>query len=241
MTKTTKRAPKTTETTERRVTPGMRRLRKSANAEVIRAAVLDDQQNGRAEALAKIEAEKAKAVAPATGADAEVIGDGPAGDAALATIAALPEDAPLPEPEAPQTPTGAPLGLSRPRTPRPDAESPPAAPAKPKARFTRGVTVPPTDVPTPAPKMPGMSAKNAELYMRAATGEMPTPPDFSSASYAPDKKRLQELVDLADAGDAAALRAYAIKVYYSAALEMDRFRHRCIIALEARARQAAAA
>ena len=90
--------------------------------------------------------------------------------------------------------------------------------------------------------MPGMSAKNAELYMRAATGEMPTPPDFTSASsYAPDRKRLQELVDLADAGDAAALRAYAIKVYYSAALEMDRFRHRCIIALEARARQAAAA
>jgi len=240
MTKTTKRAPKTTETTERRVTPGMRRLRKSANAEVIRAAVLDDQQNGRAEALAKIEAEKAKAVAPATGADAEVIGDGPAGDAALATIAALPEDAPLSEHEAPQTPTGAPTPVPAPDAPA-DAESPPAAPAKPKARFTRGVTVPPTDVPTPAPKMPGMSAKNSELYMRAATGEMPTPPDFSSASYAPDKKRLQELVDLADAGDAAALRAYAIKVYYSAALEMDRFRHRCIIALEARARQAAAA
>ncbi len=48
--------------------------------------------------------------------------------------------------------------------------------------FKRGVAVPPTPVPTPAPKMPGMSAKNADLYMRAATGEMPTPPDFSKPS-----------------------------------------------------------
>ena len=64
MTKTAKttRAPKATETTERRVTPGLRRLRKAANADTIREAVLADQQNGRAEALAKIEAEKADAI-----------------------------------------------------------------------------------------------------------------------------------------------------------------------------------
>ena len=42
--------------------------------------------------------------------------------------------------------------------------------------------------------MEGMSAKNAALYMRAATGEMPTPPDFSKPSYACDRKRLAELV-----------------------------------------------
>ncbi len=71
-------------------------------------------------------------------------------------------------------------------------------------------------------------------------GPQSRPKYVHAASYAPDRKRLQELVDLANAGDAAALRAYAIKVYYSAALEMDRFRHRCIIALEARARQAQA-
>jgi hypothetical protein len=103
----------------------------------------------------------------------------------------------------------------------------------------RGVAVPPTDVPTPAPKMEGMSAKNADLYMRAATGEMPTPPDFSAASYAPDRKRLAELVAMAEAGDVAALRAYAIKTYYTAAVECDRFRHRAIIALEAKAGRAA--
>ena len=95
-----------------------------------------------------------------------------------------------------------------------------------------GDPVPPTPVPTPAPNLPGMSAKNAELYMRAAAGEMPVPPDFSKPSYAPDRKRLQELVDLAGAGDVAALRAYAIKTYYSAVLEMDRFRHRAILAVE---------
>jgi len=208
MTKTkakTARVPKTAGAAPR-TSPGLKRLRKAPTAEAIRLSVLADQENGRAEALARIEAEKAEAA-----------------------IAALPE--------APQTPTdaAAPANAA-------DAESPPApAAAKAEARFARGAAVPPTDVPTPAPKMPGISAKNADLYMRAATGEMPTPPDFSPASYAPDRKRLAELVKLAEVGDAAGLRAFAIKTYYSAALQMDRFRHRCIIALEARARQAAAA
>ena len=43
----TARAPKMTERAPR-TTPGLRRLRKAANAEAIREAVLDDQQNGRA-------------------------------------------------------------------------------------------------------------------------------------------------------------------------------------------------
>jgi hypothetical protein len=59
-----------TKTTTRRDGPGLARLRKAANAETIRAAVLSNQETGRAEALAKIEAEKA--------ADAEAI-DLPAG------------------------------------------------------------------------------------------------------------------------------------------------------------------
>ena len=46
-----------TKTTTRRDGPGLRRLR--AKAAAIRSAVLDDQRNGRAEALAKIEAERA--------------------------------------------------------------------------------------------------------------------------------------------------------------------------------------
>ena len=58
MTNTAKapRAPKT----ERRVTPGLRRLRKSAAAETIRADVLADQQTGRRKARARIDAKAAQ-------------------------------------------------------------------------------------------------------------------------------------------------------------------------------------
>ena len=48
-----------TTTATRRDGPGLRRLRANPNAETIRSAVLADQRNGRAEALARIEAEKA--------------------------------------------------------------------------------------------------------------------------------------------------------------------------------------
>ena len=47
--------------TKAKTAPGLKRLRASPPAESIRAAVLADQPNGRAEALAKIEAEKAEA------------------------------------------------------------------------------------------------------------------------------------------------------------------------------------
>ena len=55
-----------TKTTTRRDGPGLKRLRASPAAETIRSAVLDDQRNGRAEALARIEAEKVEAAAFAT-------------------------------------------------------------------------------------------------------------------------------------------------------------------------------
>ncbi|MGA8651262.1 MAG: hypothetical protein WB677_11665, partial [Xanthobacteraceae bacterium] len=60
-------------------------------------------------------------------------------------------------------------------------------------------------------------------------------------SYECDRGRLAELVALAEAGDAAGLRGYAIRVFYSGAQALDRYRHRAILALEARARQAQAA
>ena len=89
--------------------------------------------------------------------------------------------------------------------------------------------------------MPGMSRANAAKYLEAAQGVMPIPPDFSKPSYAPDRKRLAELVALAEAGDAASLRAYGIRVFYTGAQALDRYRHKAIIAIEARARVAAAA
>jgi hypothetical protein len=51
----------------------------------------------------------------------------------------------------------------------------------------------------------------------AAAGQMPTPPDFSKTSYACDRGKLVKLVKLADAGDAAGLRAYGIRVFYTGA------------------------
>ena len=41
---------------------------------------------------------------------------------------------------------------------------------------------------------------------------------------------------MAEAGDAVGLRAYVIR--YTGARELDRFRHRAILAIEARVRQA---
>ena len=177
----------------KRTTPGLRRLRASPKAESIRTAVLDDQQAGRAEALARIEAE----AAAQTPADAPAPADGPS----------------------------APANAAKPATARPK-----------RAR----AAIEPTPVPMPAESMPGMSKAHAALYMAAGRGEMPTPPDFSKPSYAPDRKRLQALSDLAEAGDAAALRAYAIRVFYTGAQALDRYRHRAIIAIEAQRQERAA-
>ncbi len=84
-----------------------------------------------------------------------------------------------------------------------------------------------------------MSKRTAALYLEAARGVMPTPPDFSKPSYECDRGRLAALVALAEAGDVAGLRAFGIRVFYSGAQALDRFRHRAIIAIDARARQAA--
>jgi hypothetical protein len=75
--------------------------------------------------------------------------------------------------------------------------------------------------------------------MAAAQGVMPTAPGFSKPSYACDRGRLAELVALAEAGEVAGRRTYGIKVFYSGAQALDRYRHRAILAIEARARQAA--
>jgi hypothetical protein len=188
----------------------MRRLRMAANAEAIREAVLADQENGRAEELAKIEAEKAEAI------------DLPVGFV-IGRPVQRPADA------ASERGPGAPADAAMPAT---------ARPAKPEAARK---PVEPTPVPTPAETMPSMSRATARLYMEAAGGVMPAAPDFSKPSYACDRGRLAELVKLAEAGDVAGLRAYGIRVFYSGAQALDRFRHRAIIALEARQAQRAAA
>jgi hypothetical protein len=78
-----------------------------------------------------------------------------------------------------------------------------------------------------------MSRANVALYVASARGVMPVPPDFSKPSYDCDRGRLVELVPLAEVG----VRAYGS----TRAQALDRYRHHCTIALEARARTAQAA
>ena len=117
----------------KRTTPGLRRLRASPAAEAIRSAVLDDQRNGRAKALAKIEAQKAAAAAAIDLPAGFVIG------------------------RAPHLPAGGPSPIAAPgppaskRRPRPALRSPsrPSSAASPSS---------PRPVPTPAKSIPGQGA-----------------------------------------------------------------------------------
>jgi hypothetical protein len=206
MTKTAKKTRAAKAAFDTNEGPGLRRLRASKNGEAIRSDVLADQKRARRAARPRIKATAANA-APAP----------------LAPSAAQECPPPAPAPDAPATPASPPTAAVPPRT------------ARPMPRFQRGVDIDPTPIPTPAPKMDGMSTKAAAAFMAAARGELPVPPDFSKPTYAPDRKRLAELTALVEAGDAKALRAYAIKVYYSAALALDRYRQMAVIALEARA------
>jgi hypothetical protein len=143
---------------------------------------------------------------------------------AKARIKAAAESAP---PEAHSTPQTAEAGAEAPKGRR-------KAKAAPAARKRAGYA--PSPIPEPATKMAGMNKANAERYLAAARGEDPFVPDFSKPSYEPDRARLETLQAIYAAGDIDGLKAFGIRVYYTAALELDRFRHRCVLALEARSR-----
>ena len=83
----------------------------------------------------------------------------------------------------------------------------------------------------PAPVRKG---KRAAALEAAERGEMPTPPDFSAATHAPYRKRLDEIVALAVAGEADALRAIEIKTYSTSPRALARYRDLAVIAIEAR-------
>jgi hypothetical protein len=163
MTKTTKTtpaakkaaaAPKTTE----RASPGLKRLRKSANAEAIREAVLTDQANGRAEAAARI------AAAPVPEA-AEI--DLPAGFA-IGKASAAPET-PAEAPRAAPAPQAGP-----PRRPRPPAREGGGKRAEMLASAQSGVLPPPGPIsrlrPTrdSAPSSPKWSRSSRRAMSRAS-------------------------------------------------------------------------
>ncbi|MCA3459331.1 MAG: hypothetical protein IOD03_19320 [Methylocystis sp.] len=68
----------------------------------------------------------------------------------------------------------------------------------------------------------------------AATGQMPTPPDFSAATHARFRGKLEGLIALAERGDIEGLRAVAINPVSSSPKALARYRDLCVAALEAR-------
>jgi len=70
---------------------------------------------------------------------------------------------------------------------------------------------------------------------KAARGELPAPPDFSADTHKPYRAKLAKLIEMAEAGDVAGLRAMAINPTSTSPKALIRFRDLAIRALEARA------
>jgi hypothetical protein len=83
--------------------------------------------------------------------------------------------------------------------------------------------------------------KRAAVLAAAEAGKLPEPPDFSAATHARFRKKLDELVKLVKAGDIKALQAFKINPVSSSPKAMDKYRNLAVIALKARAAKKAAA
>lgn len=75
--------------------------------------------------------------------------------------------------------------------------------------------------------------KRASALAAAERGELPPAPDFSAATHARFRKRLAEIVALAEAGDVAGLRSVVINPVSTSPKAMARYRDLAVIALEA--------
>lgn len=84
-------------------------------------------------------------------------------------------------------------------------------------------------------------SKRAAMMAAAEAGKLPEPPDFSAATHARFRNKLNEIVKLAKAGDIAGLNAYQINPTSSSPKAMDKYRNLAVIALKARAAKKAAA
>ena len=76
--------------------------------------------------------------------------------------------------------------------------------------------------------------KDADIEARARQGELPLPPDFSAATHARFRAKLEGLVALAEKGDVDGLRAVVINPVSSSPKAMARYRDLAVIAIEAR-------
>ncbi len=75
--------------------------------------------------------------------------------------------------------------------------------------------------------------KDANLEARSRQGELPPPPDFSAATHARFRAKLEGLVVLAEKGDIDGLRAVIINPVSSSPKAMARYRDLAVMAIEA--------
>jgi hypothetical protein len=78
------------------------------------------------------------------------------------------------------------------------------------------------------------SGKRAEIEAAAASGTLPTPPDFSANTHKAFRPKLAAVVALAEAGDLAGLEAFEIKAYSSSPKAILKYRDLAILALKAK-------
>lgn len=78
------------------------------------------------------------------------------------------------------------------------------------------------------------TGKRAAVEAAARSGALPTPPDFSAATHARFRAKLAKLVELAEAGDAEGLKAFAINPVSTSPRAMARYRDLAVLAIEAR-------
>ena len=77
--------------------------------------------------------------------------------------------------------------------------------------------------------------KRQAIREQAETGALPQAPDFSKPTHARFRAKLAQIVDLAEAGDIAALQAFEINPVSSSPKAIARYRDLCVIAITARA------
>jgi hypothetical protein len=83
------------------------------------------------------------------------------------------------------------------------------------------------------PKGPKRRTNATVASQAAATGQLPTPPDFSAATHARFRGKLEGLIALAERGDIAGLEAVSINPVSSSPKALARYRDLCVRALKA--------
>lgn len=111
----------------------------------------------------------------------------------------------------------------------------PAA-AKPAAKDAKAIKAPKAKIVAKAAEPAKAAAIPAKAKVNPpVTGKLPEPPDFSAKTHERFRGKLAKLVEMAVAGDIAGLKAMQINPCSTSPKALDRYRNRCVEALEARA------